>query len=572
MKNILNKLITVFILLLPILDINIKISLIFKIIFLICLLIMSVIKNKKSLIIYIPFIIYFILTKTDQIYYPLLLTSVYFLKDDIKLSILPIFISSCIYSILTLFNIKYEEGLIYIVLITIPLLLERLKESKKYIFLVILFIISFIYYLKDNVLPYSFILNIINFIILFFVYSLVTYKLINKSKIKCMELISLIMITSISFFTNNYSFEIISAIFIVSLYKGKRNLLFTANTLDIGGIEKALINLVNKINREKYDITLVLESKKGSLLNNIENVEIEELKVSNNKNKYIRKLINITRKLIFSLFNYDVYDFSCCYATYSYSGNILARIASRNNSIYIHSDYSNLYNEKEYRNFFNTRSINKFKYIIFVSNESKDNFIKYYKDFSNKCIVINNFVDIDEIKRLSKEKIKETKPKNKLFVYVGRLDDSSKKLKRAFDIVKYNKDVSMWVIGDGKDRKMYEEYVDKNKIKNVSFLGKKDNPYPYMNTSDYIILTSDYEGFPVTYLESIVLNKKIITTIEVSDEYIDIKDYVYIISKDEKGKEEVKKLLTNPVEKEKIDLDKIQKKRMKRLEKIFDGE
>ena len=65
------------------------------------------------------------------------------------------------------------------------------------------------------------------------------------------------------------------------------------------------------------------------------------------------------------------------------------------------------------------------------------------------------------------------------------------------------------------------------------FVGQKKNPYPYIGLADYIILTSDYEGFPVTYLEAITLNKKILTTIDVSDDSINIgKDYATIISTD----------------------------------------
>ena len=118
---------------------------------------------------------------------------------------------------------------------------------------------------------------------------------------------------------------------------------------------------------------------------------------------------------------------------------------------------------------------------------------------------------------------------------------------------------------------MYEDYAKELKVdKQVFFLGRKINPYPYMAQADYVILTSDYEGFPVTYLEAITLNKKIITTIPTSDEYIDIKDYAYIISKDEeKMIEEVKEIITKKKSKSKIDLAEIQEKRIKKLEGIF---
>ena len=357
----------------------------------------------------------------------------------------------------------------------------------------------------------------------------------------------------------------------------KKKLLFTAYDLNVGGIETALINLLNNINYEKYEVTLILEKKEGALLNSLnKNVILKEIKVSENKITILRKIINYTRKLKFSIFYKNKFDFSCCYATYSYSGNKIALIASENNSIYVHSNYNDLYrnNLEEFKNFFDTRNITNFKRILFVSHESCNDFLKHYPNLKEKTRVFNNFIDIKKILKLSEEKIKEQKKPNKtLFVYVGRLDDSSKKLSRAINLIKNIDNTILWLVGDGKDKKMYEDLVEAYNVRDrVLFLGEQKNPYPYMKCADYIILTSDYEGFPVTYLESIVLNKKIITTINVSSDQLNIKDYAKIVSKDSKKMiEEVKEILKSPYKNETISLDKIQKDRIKQLEKIFDN-
>ena len=358
--------------------------------------------------------------------------------------------------------------------------------------------------------------------------------------------------------------------------KEKKKLLFTANTLCIGGIENALINLLNYIDYDKYSVDLILEKKEGEFLKKVnENVNVKELKVSTNKIVVIRKLVNITRKLLFKIKYKNKYDFSCCYATYSLSGNILARIASKNSSIYIHSNYNDLYNKEEFLKFFNDRNIAEFKNIFFVSNESRNDFVNYYKELENKTKVFNNFINVDEIITKSEEKIDLTKEKDKVqLVFIGRLDDTSKKLSRAINLVKEIENINLWIIGDGPDRVKYESLSKKEKLENkVIFLGKKNNPYPYLKEADYLILTSDYEGFPVTYLEAIVLNKKIITTINTSDEFINMNNYANIISKDEKKMvEEVKKLLKKNKELKKIDLKEIQEKRIKQLEKVFNGD
>lgn len=426
--------------------------------------------------------------------------------------------------------------------------------------------------------------GIIGFIIFFSIY---LYILVQTTKIKrklnfnlYMLNVSMLLILFLSLFTGHIitapAVSLIVVVIIMMLQnRRKKELLFSINDLRVGGIETAIINLLNNINHKKYNVTLVMEEKTGVLLKNVnKNVKVQELKVSNNKNVIIRKGINFIRKLNFSILNYHKFDFSCCYATYSLSANKIALTASKNNSIYVHSNYRYIYKDKtEFKNFFNCRNISSFRRIIFVANEAEKDFIKIYPELKNKCLVLNNFIDPDKILKLSTEKISETHPKNKkLFVFIGRLDDSSKKVSRAINLLKSLSDVNLLIVGDGPDRKMYEDLVTKNDLsKRVTFVGQKTNPYPYINLADYIILTSDYEGFPVTYLEAITLHKRILTTIDVSDESINIgEDYATIISMDEKEMlKDVQKELSSPRKIKDIDIKKIQEERLEKLENIF---
>lgn len=425
--------------------------------------------------------------------------------------------------------------------------------------------------------------GIIGFIIFFSCY---LYVLVNifRNKIQLnydnlMKYLSLILIIILSLFTGHIitapSVSIIVSILLINLLpKSKKRLLFTAHSLDIGGIETALINLLDKINYNKYDVVIILEKKQGVLLNKVnKKVSIIEYKVNNNQNILIRKCKNYFNRIKYLIFNYHTYDFSCCYATYSYSGNVVARISSINNSIYVHSNYKHLYKTKEFINFFDSRQIKEFKHIFFVSNESCNDFLKIYPNLKQKTLVINNFINISKIIKLSMEKIEISKSESKkLFVFVGRLDDSSKKLSRLINLGKQIKNIEIWIVGDGPDKEKYFQEVEKYNLKSkVKFLGRKENPYPYMKKADYIILTSDYEGFPVIYLESIVLDKRIITTIPVSDDEIDIKKYADIISKDkDRMVIEVSEIINKKSTNQKLDLEYIQNKRIQKLEKIFD--
>ncbi|MBQ6498050.1 MAG: O-antigen ligase family protein [Bacilli bacterium] len=425
--------------------------------------------------------------------------------------------------------------------------------------------------------------GIIGFLIFFSITLYVLWKVLRKEKTlnfeSYMTFISLLLIIFLSFFTGHIitapAVSLIAIILILGFPKRKKKrLLFTSYSMDVGGIEKALLNLVNRINTDKYDVTIVLEKKHGVFLDKIKDeVRVEECKVSNNKNVLLRKLINGTHKLVFKIFEYHNYDFSCCYATYSYSSSKLALMSSKNTAFYVHNDYRTIYkNDADFYEFFNSREINRYKNIIFVSNENREGFVKKYPELKKRCRVFNNFINTEEIIKQSQENIKEKKDKkHTLFMFVGRLDDDAKKISRQINLVKEIDDIDLWIIGDGPDRHKYEKEVKDNKLeKRVTFMGKKSNPFPYMAQADYVILTSDYEGFPVTYLEAITLNKDIITTFPTSDDQVDIHEYGYVISKDQtKMVKEVKDILKKKKSRLEIDLEAGQVERMKQLEKIF---
>ena len=429
--------------------------------------------------------------------------------------------------------------------------------------------------------------GIVGFIIFFAPYIYVLISVIGERKMfsfrQLMMYLSLFLVIILSLFTGHIitapSVSLIVCFLLLSVVKKERKeLLFTGVNLNIGGIEKSLVNLVNKIDKDKYRVTIILEEKEGELLEKLDkSIVVKEFKVSNNRNKIFRKAVNLLRRCIYSIFNYHTYDFSCCYATYSYSGNKIVRMASLNNSIYIHSDYSYIYPDLEdFRRFFDTRAIYDFKTIFFVSNESRHKFTKIYPGLKDKCLVFNNFIDVLEIESLSNEKISLTKPRGKnLFVFVGRLDDVSKKLGRAFKLVSSLDKVMLWVVGDGPSKDDYIKEVKKLGIEDkVMFVGSKINPYPYIKKADYLILTSNYEGFPVVYLEGLALKKKLITTIKVSDDVIKIgKNYGEVIPTNEKKMlEQVREILNSKDKKDiSLDLEEIQNMRMKKLETIFDG-
>lgn len=362
----------------------------------------------------------------------------------------------------------------------------------------------------------------------------------------------------------------------------KKNILICSNNLCIGGIEKSLISLLKQIDYNKYNVDLLLESNEGELIKEVpKNVKIIEYKVYNLKNKLLQKTKNYLNQIIYTLKNKNKYDTSICFATYSYPANKISRISSKNSIIYVHSDYTKLYNENEFKEFINTRNFDKFKKIIFVSNESKNNFLKFYPNYINKSIVINNIVDTNLIKKQSKENIDIEFNKNNInLLFVGRLEETSKnittQLKLINDLKEKILNIKLYIIGDGPNKEDYVNYIKENKLeKYITLLGQKLNPYPYIKKCDYLLLTSNYEGYPVIFNEANILEKDIISTIKISDEYTSIGDnFGYLISNNYKETLKVlEDILINKKHKQtKINIEDINNKRIKKLEEIFNEE
>ena len=366
-----------------------------------------------------------------------------------------------------------------------------------------------------------------------------------------------------------------------------KKLLFAAVNLDVGGIETALVTLLNYLanekenNYNKYDITLVLEQKTGIFLDTLNNrIKIIKYTPSNNKIIIIRKTINLFKQLIFKLKNKNKFDFSCSYATYSLPASFVARVASNNSVLWCHMDYLAQFggDKDKVKRFFHKRKLKQFKNIVFVSEKSRDTFLEVFPEMKDKTYFINNLIDYNNIKQKSLEKIDDIVDKSDnsiIFINVGRHEEKQKKLSRLIEACKILKEerlnFKVILIGDGPDTNEYKNMVLDYKLEDIIlFLGRKKNPYPYYKIADCVLMTSDYEGSPVVLTEAMILNKPIITTRIAGSEQIKEK-YGIIANKEPKDiANKMKKFIIDGYKtKEQFDPENYNKEILKKLENII---
>jgi len=357
-----------------------------------------------------------------------------------------------------------------------------------------------------------------------------------------------------------------------------KKLLFAAYSLDVGGIEKALVTLLNELQKRGYEITLVLEKKEGIFLNEINsNIQIITYTPNNDKNILKRKFINFINQINFTLKYKNKFDFSASFATFSNAGAFVSRTASKNSHLWGHADYLTLFQNdvEETRKFFIEKKYNKFKKIVFVSKEGRDTFVSVFPEMKEKTIVCNNLIDNQKIEKLANEEIELKKEEITTFLNIGRHDEKQKKLSKIIEVAKKLKQENyrfkILFVGDGQDSDQYKEMVKQYQLEEqIIFLGRKQNPYPYFKISDCVVLTSDYEGYPVVFLESMILNKPLITT-KVSD-YEEVEGkYGFTTTKDiDDIYEKMKLFIENGFEiKEKFDAEKYNNQIIEKIENLI---
>lgn len=359
----------------------------------------------------------------------------------------------------------------------------------------------------------------------------------------------------------------------------KKKLLFTAYSLGLGGIEKALINLLNRLDYNKYEVTLILEKKEGMFLDLIpSDVKIIEYKISDNKIVLLRKIKNRLKLIYWKLKLHKTFDFSCAFTTYSIPGAHLALAGSNNSTLWVHNNYHIVYpNDNDLKVFLDGVFTTRFKRVVFVSKDNMNDVCKHYKGIKDKSIVCNNFIDGKKIIDSSLEKIDFKRNNNPLFVNVGRHDEYQKRLTRIIDatkrLVNEGYQFQIMFIGDGPDSLMYEELIKQNKLEDVILImGSQKNPYPYYKMADAVLLSSEFEGYPVVFLESMIMNKPILST-KVSDyEELDNNYGMFCEKNDDAVYKMMKKYLNNGFKlKEKFDYIKYNEDIEKKIESMING-
>lgn len=287
--------------------------------------------------------------------------------------------------------------------------------------------------------------------------------------------------------------------------------------LNIGGIQKSCVNLLNNIDTTKYEVDLYLVHKDNVFLKDLN----KAIKVF-----YIKKLPKIARILPFGILKlfYDnhidkEYDIAIDFNTYSNETALQAiKVNAKKKIAWIHNDF--LSKRKAEIRFRIIHFLFKSKYKYFdafyvVSQGALDSF-KAIHNFPNKeYVVLPNLIDTQEIKnKISADSSIQVDDKKINVVSLGRMV-----YQKGFDILV--KEISgmrerlenyhFYIIGGGKEYESIQRLIDKLHLNDlITLLGYQSNPYPILKQMDAFILTSRYEGQGMVFLEAKCLDLDIV--------------------------------------------------------------
>lgn len=330
----------------------------------------------------------------------------------------------------------------------------------------------------------------------------------------------------------------------------KKNILFVMNHLVCGGAEKSLISLLETLDYTRYNVDLFLFAHQGLFMNQlpkevnllpepsnykyfdmpIKSASIELLKNGNFKTAFNRGVLGyfaktehngaVMEQKFWRFLSTSIdelqkdYDVAIGFQEKNPIYFCVDHVKAKTKIGWIHTDYNKLgISVKKDKVYFS-----KIDYLVTVSEDLVDIIKLQFPEYEHKIKCIHNVISSSMIHKMSLEKVefKKAEDNSISLISVGRLakEKGLEITLEAFNLLLekgYN--LKWYVIGEGNVKPELEKSIREKRLEDrVTFLGLKDNPYPYIQQADIFVQTSRYEGKSISINEAKILAKPIIIT------------------------------------------------------------
>lgn len=330
----------------------------------------------------------------------------------------------------------------------------------------------------------------------------------------------------------------------------KKKVIFMVINMNIGGTEKALLNMIAEMPQEKYDITILMLEEYGDFLPYIpDEVHLEyvtgyeDIKHILNEpplftighlfktGKWLKAgklfFIHLATKALKErslFFHYLLKDYKMNHnefdAAVAYAGPmdfisffVLKKINAKRKIQWIHFDVTKIgFNEQ-----FAKKTYKKFDKICVVSTEAKQKLLSFVPFIVNRTEEFPNMISQKTILNQAKQGQGFNGDFDGFRILtIGRLTSEKGQdlaIQACARLIKDGYNVRWYCVGEGNSRKELEKAITHYNLEDrFILLGADTNPYQYLQQCDIYVQPSRYEGYCITIMEAKLFNKPILTT------------------------------------------------------------
>ena len=330
----------------------------------------------------------------------------------------------------------------------------------------------------------------------------------------------------------------------------KKRIFIAIHYLEIGGAEISLIGLLNAIDYSLYEVDLFVYSHQGELMKLIPRevnllpemskyAQIEQPMTSVLKRGYVDVVLarlwakvhfaayvrrvkpkdgsavfqyvaNAVTPCLPSLHHLGMYDLAISFLT---PHNIVSeKVQARKKIAWIHTDYSRI----DVNVALELPVWNEYDCIASISPDVSRTFLSVFPSLQGKLVEIANILSPAFVRSRAEENVDLSVFGDEAvkllsigrFTYPKNFDNVPDILRR---IREQGIDARWYLIGYGGDEPLIRQRIREAGMENyVVIIGKKANPYPYIQACDFYIQPSRYEGNSVTVREAQMLCKPVV--------------------------------------------------------------
>lgn len=335
--------------------------------------------------------------------------------------------------------------------------------------------------------------------------------------------------------------------------KQKPRIFINIHYLQIGGAETSLIGLLQALNPNRLEVDLFVHDHRGemmdfipkwvNLLPEIPAYSLIERPMKEVLQKGYIKLVlarlmakwqfrnymkkndpkdgsalfgyigKCTTPILPSLKQFGTYDLAISFITPH--NIVLEKVQAKMKMCWIHTDYTNI----DVNAALELPVWSGYDYIASISEEVGKGFCSVFPSLESKLIEIENILSPSFVHKRALEFIPQDMPTSKdeiTLLTIGRFC-YAKKMEEIPILCRLLREkglpVRWYIIGFGSEERVIKNAIQQEGMQEyVILLGKRSNPYPYIQACDWYIQPSRYEGKSVVVREAQILRKPVIIT------------------------------------------------------------